>query len=218
MEIGIKVEGVDAFARQLRDLGINRIPNYVARSLTALAERVQDGMIAETQRELTVRGTWLRKGTRFGVNRKPASKDRLVATVSTAAPWLVSEEVEDTRRSHTGRRILIPLPAVRTGRQDAGKIPSKFNAAARRSRLSLVRIKSDRSGEEILYERVHGKSGRGRNRKTMSMLVPLFLLQESAPIPRRVRLLENGEKAVNAMYPAVVGAMLQRAIEESRVP
>ena len=47
MDIQIQVKGVDELVRNLRDLGVNRIPNYVARALTEIANQAQDAMIAE---------------------------------------------------------------------------------------------------------------------------------------------------------------------------
>jgi len=200
MEIKVQVKGVDKFVADLKDLGAVRIPNYVARSLTLLAERVQDAMIAETERGLTVRGTWLRKGTRFGVNRTAATKDNLKATVSSKAPWLVAEEFETIRRAQSGD-ILIPLSAVRAGRTDPKIIQRRYSAAMRRKLIKFTNEK----GQTILYE--HGTKGSRH-------FLPLFLVRQSAPIPRRVHLLETADKTINAMYRGVMSEMIGRAIAE----
>ena len=62
VDIQIQVKGVDELVRNLRDLGVNRIPNYVARALTGIADQAQDAMIGNAQSNLTVRGSWLTKG------------------------------------------------------------------------------------------------------------------------------------------------------------
>ena len=66
VDIQIQVKGVDELARNLRDLGVNRIPNYVARALTEIANQTQDAMIGNARSMLTVRGSWLTKGYKYG--------------------------------------------------------------------------------------------------------------------------------------------------------
>ena len=200
MEIKVEVKGVQELAKDLRDLGINRIPNYVARSLTMLAERVQDVLVGETKEHLTVRGTWLKKGTRFGINRKAATKTDLTASAWTQAPWLVTEELESVRRAQSGD-ILIPLRAVRAGRSDPKIIPRRYSAAMRGKLLKLTNEK----GQTILYE--HGT-------KLSRHFLPLFLIKPSAPIPKRIALLDKGGKEVQKMYGPVMREMIARAIAE----
>lgn len=87
MDIQIQVKGIDELVRNLHDLGVNRIPNYVARALTGIADQAQGAMIGNAQSNLTIRGSWLTKGTKYGINRKAATKSDLTAVVSTTAPW-----------------------------------------------------------------------------------------------------------------------------------
>jgi len=163
VDIRIQVKGVDELARNLRDLGVNRIPNYVARGLTAIADQVQDAMIQETRSELTVRGTWLQKGTKFGINRKAATKSDPTATVSSSARWLVAEETEAQRvpvsnaGSHPypgGMNLAIPMPSVRPSRLTDVPIP---RALMPRNLARRFVIKS-RKGSLILMRRM----GEGR--------------------------------------------------------
>ena len=49
MDIQIQVKGIDELSRNLRDLGVNRIPNYVARALTEIANQAQDAMIGNAR-------------------------------------------------------------------------------------------------------------------------------------------------------------------------
>src|SRR3972149_7687056 len=92
--IEVKVVGLDRLASNLRALGAARIPNYLARAINDVAAEGQKAMIAETQANLTVRGSWFRTGTRFGYNRNPATKDRLEARVFTRAPRVAAQEVK----------------------------------------------------------------------------------------------------------------------------
>ena len=201
MEIKVQVKGVDDLVRNLRDLGINRIPNYVARSLTLLAERVQDAMIGETKEHLTVRGTWLKKGARYGINRKAATKTDLTATVWTQAPWLIEQEEAKPKTPRSGVYLAIPLLAIRSGRTDPKKIPRRLSPSALRGKVVEITEK----GQTILYE--HGT-------KVSRHFLPLYLLKRSAPIPKRIHLLETADKTINAMYRGVMSEMIGRAIAE----
>jgi len=202
MEITVKVEGVEKLAQDLRELGTKRIPNYVARSLTMLAERVQDSMEAETRAHLTVRGTWLRKGTRFGINRIAATKDNLTATVWTQAGWLIAEERDDVRRPVGGRLLAVPLPSIRPGRLN----PEVLSVAKKPRNFPGAFLMQTKSGPMIMQ-----RQGKGR----ISSLVPLYALKKQVPIPRRVHLIQTAGKTINEMYQGVMGEMVQRAIDES---
>jgi len=203
MAISVKVEGVDKLVRDLDDLAIKRIPNYVARGITMLAERVQEAMETETRGHLTVRGTWLRKGTRFGINRKAATKNDLTATVSTRAPWLVSEE-EDVRRVPVagGMHLAIPLASVRPSRAADVPIPR----ALMPRNLKRTFVVRGRDGSSILMQRV----GKGN----ISGMVPMYTLVRQARIPKRIHLVDEAGKTVNRLWGGVADEIMKRAIEE----
>ena len=132
--IEVKVVGLDRLARNLRALGAARIPNYLARAINDVAAEAQKAMIAETQANLTVRGTWFKPGTKFGYNRIPATKGKLQATVFTRAPWMVEQETM-TSKSAGRSRITVPMEPIRAGRTDPRKIPRRLKPAVMGSKL-----------------------------------------------------------------------------------
>jgi len=203
VDIQIQVKGVDELVRNLRDLGVNRIPNYVARSLTMLAECVQDSMEAETREHLTVRGTWLRKGTRYGINRIAATKGNLTATVWTQAGWLIAEEQDDVRRPVGGRQLAVPLASIRPGRLN----PEVLSVAKKPRNFPRAFLMQTKSGPMIMQ-----RQGKG----PISSLVPLYALKRQVPIPRRVHLIQAASKTINEMYQPVMTEMIQSAIQEGK--
>jgi len=134
VDIQIQVKGIDELVRNLRDLGVNRIPNHVARAINEAALAAQSKMIEETVGHLTVRGSWLRPGTRFGMNLTRATKDNLEAHVFSRAPWLFEQETMEFKTAGKSR-IAVPMPAVRAGRTDPAKIPKRLKPAAMGGKL-----------------------------------------------------------------------------------
>ena len=126
MDIQIQVKGIDELVRNLRDLGVNRIPNYVARALTEIANQAQDAMIADAQSNLVVRGSWLTKGTKFGINRKAATKNDLTAVVSTIAPWLIEQETKTIITPRQAGSLAVPFIWQRGSRLAVTKSPKRI--------------------------------------------------------------------------------------------
>lgn len=197
MEITVRVEGMDRLVRNLRDLGINRISNYAARALTEIANQTQDAMIAETRKNLVVRGNWLTKGYKFGINRKPARKNNLEARVSTTAPWLVEQETKTVLAPREASSLLVPRIWQRWTRLATTKSPKNLR--------NTVRLKT-KYGNEIIYKR----EGKGR----LSSLVPLFILRKRTPQPTRVHLVKNATRFVQRIAGKVMDAMVKTAIVE----
>lgn len=102
MDIQIQVKGIDELVKNLLDLGVNRIPSYVARALTGIADQAQGAMEKSMRSALTIRGTWAIRGYKYSIKRIQAYKGNLQATVSTEAPWLFEQETK--RRSPRIRR------------------------------------------------------------------------------------------------------------------
>ena len=210
MDIQIQVKGIGELVRNLRDLGVNRIPNYVARSLTMLAENVQTAMIEETMGHLTVRGSWIRPGTRYGINRTAATKDNLTAVVSTRAGWLVEQELDPQHTARASGHLLVPFAAVRASRTETAVIPRRMTPS--RMGDKLIRIETKKG--PVLFERIKGGAGRGKARKTVSMLIPLWALERQVRIPKRVHLLDKADAVINERWRPVTSEMLRRAIAE----
>lgn len=198
MDIQIQVKGVDELVRNLRDLGVNRIPNYVARGLTEIANRVQDEMIADARSSLTVRGSWLTKGTKFGINRKAATKNDMTAVVSTTAPWLIEQETKTILTPRKASALAMPRIWQRGSRLAITKSPKNIP--------NTIKLKS-KFGNEIIYQR----QGKGR----LSNLIPLFILRKQTPEKQRVHLVNTATEMVNKIAVPVMAGMVQRAIQEN---
>jgi len=198
VDIQIQVKGVDELVRNLRDLGINRIPNYVARALTEIANQAQDAMIGNARSMLTVRGSWLTKGYKFGINRKQAYKNDLTAEVSTTAPWLIEQETKTVITPRKSSSLAIPRIWQRGSRLAITKSPKNIP--------NTIKLKS-KFGNEIIYQR----QGSGR----LATLVPLFILRQRTPEPQRVHLVKTATEMVNKIAVPVMAGMLDQAIKET---
>jgi len=198
MDIQIQVKGVDELVRNLRDLDVNRIPNYVARALTEIANQTQDAMISNAQSNLTIRGSWLTKGTKYGINRKAATKSDLTAVVSTTAPWMIEQETKTIITPRKASSLAMPRIWQRGSRLAVTKSPKNIP--------NTIKLKS-RFGNEIIYQR----QGSGR----LATLVPLFILRKQTPEPQRVHLIKTATEMVNKIATPVMGGMVQQAIQEN---
>ena len=144
MDIQIQVKGVDDLVRNLRDLGVNRIPNYVARALTEIANQAQDAMIADARSNLTIRGSWLTKGTKFGINRKAASKNDL--TADRVNDCAVADRAGNEDDHHAAQGVVAG---------DAEDMAARVKAGGNEEpeeHPNTIKLKS-KFGNEIIYQR-----------------------------------------------------------------
>jgi hypothetical protein len=199
VDINVKVEGVDRLVRDLQDLGINRIPNYVARALTEIANRTQDAMIEDVRSNLHVRGNWLTKGYKYGINRKQAYKHDLTAVVRTEAPWLIEQETKTVITPRKASTLAVPRIWQRGSRTAVTRSP--------RYLANTFRLKTKYSNEMIAI-----RQGTGR----LARLVPLFILRKRTPEQSRIHLIKVGTDTVSKVTSQVMSAMVQTAISESR--
>jgi len=197
VDIQIQVKGVDELVRNLRDLGVNRVPNYVARALTEIANRTQEAMIADARSSLTVRGSWLTKGTKYGINRKAATKNDLTAVVSTTALWLIEQETKTIITPRKAASLAVPFIWQRGSRLAVTKSPKNLK--------DTVKLKS-KFGNEIIYQR----QGSGR----LTSLVPLFILRKQTPEKQRIHLINTATETINKVSGPVLAGMIQQAIAE----
>ncbi len=197
VDIQIQVKGVDELVRNLQDLGVNRIPNYVARALTRIADQAQDAMIRNAQSNLTVRGNWLTKGYRHGINRKAATKNDMTAVVSTTAPWLIEQETKTILTPRKASALAMPRIWQRGSRLAITKSPKYIP--------NTIKLKS-KFGNEIIYQR----QGKGR----LASLVPLFILRKQTPEKQRVHLVITATEMINKIATPVMAGMVQQAIQE----
>ena len=204
MDIQIQVKGVDELVRNLRDLGVNRIPNYVARALTGIADQAQGAMDKNMRAGLTVRGIWDTKGYKYGINRTAASKNNLQAEVYSIAPWLFEQETMTTITPRKAGMLATPTRWVRPSRLNEEVIKKALRP---RSLQRTFKIKS-RYGNEVIYQR----SGTGR----LSTMLPMYVLRHQTPEPQRIHLVDAATETINKVSGPVLAGMIQQAIDENR--
>ena len=198
MDIQVQVKGIDELSRNLRDLGVNRIPNYVARALTGIADQAQNAMMGNARSMLTIRGNWLVKGYKYGINRKQAYKNDLTAEVSTAAPWLIEQETKTVITPRKASSLAMPMIWQPGSRLAVTRSPKYLK--------NTIKLKS-KFGNEIIYQR----QGSGR----LASLVPLFILRKQTPEPQRVHLIDTAVDTINKVSTPVMAGMLDQAIKET---
>ncbi len=198
MPITIEMKGLEKLISDLKALGAVRIPNHVARAINDVAAEAQKAMIAETQANLTVRGSWFKTGTRFGYNRQAATKSNLEAKVFTRAPWMEQQEGQ-TFKTAQKSWLTVPMPAVRAGRTDPRKIPRRLTPAALGPKLFKIQTK-------------HGIVLAQRLKRAGLRL--MYALERIIHYPRRVHLIDAATKAVNRHAPKAVDHAIADAIRE----
>jgi hypothetical protein len=203
VELAIHIQGVNELVRNLTDLGTKKIPVFVALSLTTIADKVQDALIAHTRLRLTVRGRWLVKGYKYGINRYRATKHNLAAEVWTQAPWLIEQEAGEPISPEKGTHLAVPLAILRASRLDPRKIPRRLRPAALKRAFKI----RTQSGKEIIYRR----KGKGKR----STIEPLYHLERETKIPKRLALVETAMHAIDRHAPGAMDYALSQAIKEA---
>jgi len=195
--IKVEIKGLDKLTKDLKDLGVNRIPSYAARAITEIANRVQDAMITDAQSNLMIRGNWLIKGSKFGINRKAANRNDLTATVSTRAPWLIEQEMDRILTPKVASSLAVPGIWRRGERLAATRSP--------RNLKNTFKLKT-RFGNEAIYQRI----GTGR----LSSLVARFILRKKTPEPQRIHLISAAWVTIDKVSVQVMNEMIEQAINE----
>ncbi|MFZ2171652.1 MAG: hypothetical protein WAW61_18685 [Methylococcaceae bacterium] len=203
MDIQIQVKGVDELVRNLRDLGVNRIPNYVARALTGIADQAQVAMEKNMRSMLTVRGTWATRGYKYSVKRIAANKKNLEAEVYTEAPWLFEQETKTVLTPRKAGLLATPTRWVRPSRLNEEVIKKALRP---RSLKRTFKVTS-RYGNEVIYQR----SGTGR----LSTIVPMYVLRHQTPEPQRIHLVDTATETINKVSGPVLEGMIRQAIQEN---
>jgi hypothetical protein len=189
--------------RSLTDLGTKKIPVFVALSLTTLADKVQDALISHTRLRLTVRGRWLVKGYKYGINRYKATARNLEAEVWTQAPWLIEQEVAVPSRPEKAKRLAVPLAILRASRLDPRKIPRRLLPGSLK-RSFLLRTKS---GKDVIFVR----KGKGKG----SRIEPMYRLERETRIPKRLELVKTGKHYIDRHWSLAMQHALDQAIREA---
>jgi hypothetical protein len=197
--IEVRLNGLDVLIKKLRQLGAQRIPNYLARAINESAQAAQTKMIEEVVGGLTVRGNWLRPGTKFGMNLTRASKNNLEARVGSRAPWLFQQETTTFKTAHKASFMPVPLPPVRAGRTDPKKIPARLTPKAMGPKLFKIPTR-------------HGIVLAQRLKRAGLRL--MYALEKIVHYKRRVHVVDAGVKAAQAHVVKAVGNQIANAIRE----
>lgn len=203
MDIQIQVTGIVELVRNLRDLGVNRIPNYVARALTGIADQAQSAMEKNMRSALTIRGTWATRGYKYSVKRIAANKKNLEAEVYTEAPWLFEQETKSTITPRKAGLLATPTRWVRPSRLNEEVIKKALRPRSLKRTFKVM----SRYGNEVIYQR----SGTGR----LSTILPMYVLRRQTPEPQRIHLVDVAVEAINKAIDPVIADMLDQAIKEN---
>ena len=203
MDIQIQVNGVDELVRNLRDLRVNRIPNYVARALTGIANQAQDAMEKNMRANLTIRGIWATRGYKYSIKRIAANKKNLEAEVYTEAPWLFEQETKTAISPRKSGLLATPTRWVRPSRLNEEVIKKALRP---RSLQRTFKVMS-RYGNEVIYQR----RGTGR----LSTMLPMYVLRHQTPEPQRIHLIDTAKETIDKVAGPVMAGMLDQAIKES---
>ena len=157
-------------------------------ALNNVAARIQGAEIDEANKVFTMRKNWIRKNTKFGINRNYANKSRLEVTIGSKAPWLEFQEEGGTKTKDKGTYdpILIPVSAIQTtkGRQ----VLKKF---------SLSTLKTNEAAKE--------KAGAFEINgawfyRVADKVTPLFIKASSVKVKARYHFTELGTKMFAEQY------------------
>jgi hypothetical protein len=132
-----------------------------ARGLTKTAQEGQTAVEGAIKGQFTIRGSWFRRSSPFGIKIKPAKPNDLSAEVRTRADWL-----EKQRKGGLffpfGNFFAIPTQNVRrTKTQMIGKAQRPSNLK------NAFVLKSKKSGVSVLFQR----KGRRGNKSLVAMYI-----------------------------------------------
>ena len=148
-----------------------------------------------------MRGSWLTKGTKFGINRKAATKNDLTAVVSTTAPWLIEQET---------KTIITPRKASSLG--NAKDMAARVKAGSNEE--SEEHPEHDQTQVEV-WQRDH-LSATGE-RQAAHPLCPCSSCASRRPRQQRVHLVNTATETINKMAVPVMAGMMQ-AGDTKRIP
>lgn len=189
--------------RNLDDFAKKRIPGVTAGALDDAAFAVRKEIVTRTYPEsFTVRNKRFASAM-FRVGK--ASKSNLVATVSDVLGRdYMTMQAEGGIKRPRGNNIAIPsrqIKRIGTGRVPKSKEPRNLlNGKGYRTKL--------RSGQPVIAQSV----GRGKSKRQQV----LYILEQSARIPKRFRFYEDGRRVAQKTFPRHFNARMARAIARAK--
>jgi len=203
MQINVS-SNIDALTRGLDDFAKRRIPGVTAGALDDTAFAVRKEIVERVYpKSFTVRNKAFPR-VMFRVGK--ASKRNLVATVSDVLgrDYMVNQAKGGIKRPR-GNNIAIPSREIkRTGTGKVPKAKQPRNVLGRRG----YKTKLD-SGQPVIAEQV----GRGANKRQRV----LYILEQTARIPKRFPFYERGRKVALKTFPRQFNIRMARAIAGAKM-
>lgn len=204
MDLKLELHGNQEIDKFLTTFPRKELPFAVALALTRTAQAIQEAEMNNISDKFTVRGTWLRKGGRFGVGITPATKHNLMAVVESRAPWLFQHEEGGERDPRHLHRYSPTQNIRRTGKELIKKAERPGAVRAEGKRGFIIKT---RSGLELLMiRRRRGEHG----------VEPLYRMILHARIKADMGFEETGRSTVARVWMKNLMAAAQQAVATAR--
>lgn len=172
----------------------------IAKGLTSLANGIREKVMQELPGRFTLRTTWWQRGP-YAIKTTKATKQNLMSSVFTAAPWMRLQEEGGTKQA-PGKRLAMPMLDVKRTKRDLIRANQKPRALKQ-----AFHIKS-KQGLEILAIR----TGRGK-RSTLHLM---YMLKRSAQIRARFGFHETAQRVVDQAGLLHIQEGIKYALETSK--
>jgi len=167
--------------------GLDKQATYAASlAINNTAKKIQQVEYDLSNKVFTIRKTWNKPNTKYGINRTYANKNNLNASVFSQAPWLDQQEYGGTKTKDRNRfsPVLVPNKDIQQ---------TKTRLVPKRLALSTIKKDPAKSGAFMI-------GGNWWYRKNKKTIVPLFFHESSVSIKARYPFTETGWAVVNDIY------------------
>lgn len=193
----ILTSGVEAALAKLEQIK-KQTAYATAVALTRTAQDIQQDVLERTPNLFSIRGSWFKKGGRFGVRLDPARKDSLQARIYNEAPWMVGHETGEQRKPK-GQHRAIPLDNVKRTKRDI------IRAGQRPRALKNAFVQTLKSGTPLLFQHV-GKKG----------LRAMYVLIKKAEIKPTWHFVDSGKAIFQSNFERRFDAEFARSMASAR--
>lgn len=180
--IEIKVVGLNEVINTVA--GLYKQGNYAASiALNETAKVIQAKEIDLLQSRFTLRKTWYKPKTKYGINIQYAKKDNLEARVFSKAPWLSEQEKGGIRNKQAGKYNPIEVPAKNIQQNKSRLVPK---------RLSIGTIKNN-----PIPARAFQIKGNWWRRTSKTKIEPLFFKEKTINLKAKYPFTDTGKETFN---------------------
>jgi hypothetical protein len=192
----MQIIGLDKALRKVTSIQ-RQIRFAEAQALNDTAKDVQGFEAQKEIQKLTVRRPWWKPGTRFGINIKFATRDRLVSVIGSQADWLREQEQGITKRA-TSHRLSVPTVQHKP----------KASIMARGKKPRAMRARRDVFvAKEAVWRRVTADR---------LPIIRLFSLVKSAVVKKSIKYVDNGVAVAIRTFKPNYEKRLKQAIATAR--